>query len=377
MLTPFVQFDPVGSPELLARRLNEAVQAGAQSVLVLASDGVAWPAEQVTPCLTALPVPVFGGVFPQVVFGTQHSETGLIVAAVDGAARVNVVPGLNDAAVDFAEALEPVEADGPTVLVLVDGLASRIARFIEAVFDHIGGGPVVLGGGAGSLSFVPRPCLFTPQGLLSGVGVVVSLERPMAIGVNHGWEPIAGPFVVTRTEGNTVQQLSYRPASDVYRECVEPRVGERLTAENFFGHAKGHPFGIERFDGSLLVRDPIVMKDSDLVCVGEVPEQTAVRILCGDADRLIEAAARGTRQAIDGLGRRPAGALLIDCISRVLFLGDRFGEELAAAQQQLVAHNPEARPLVGVLTLGEIANNGTRCLEFYNKTFVLGAYGDV
>jgi hypothetical protein len=28
-----------------------------------------------------------------------------------------------------------------------------------------------------------------------------------------------------------------------------------------------------------------------------------------------------------------------------------------------------------MLSLGEIANNGTHLLDFYNKTFVLGAYG--
>ena len=75
-----LHFDPVGSPALLAQRLQEAVQAGARSVLVLAGDGVAWPAEAVNPLLQALPVPVFGGVFPQVLHGGMHTETGLVVA---------------------------------------------------------------------------------------------------------------------------------------------------------------------------------------------------------------------------------------------------------------------------------------------------------
>jgi hypothetical protein len=70
-----------------------------------------------------------------------------------------------------------------------------------------------------------------------------------------------------------------------------------------------------------------------------------------------------------------AGGLLVDCISRVLFLGPRFGEELQAAHRRLQQAGGPQVPLFGVLSLGEIANNGTYLLEFYNKTFVLGAYG--
>ncbi len=372
-----LSFDPHGSPLVLAARLQQAQAAGARAVLVLAGDGAAWPAEAVTPILQRQPVPVFGAVFPQVIHGVEHSATGLVVVGLDHHAEVTVVPGLDQPGTDFADALSAVPAAQDSLLVLVDGLAPYIARFVEAVFDHVGGGPSFLGGGGGSLSFQVRPCLFTPQGLLSGAGVLISLDAPLAVGVRHGWEAIAGPFVVTGTQGNAVHQLDYRPAADVYREHVQPRVQAELDSDNFFGHAKGYPFGIERFDGSLLVRDPIVLQGDALVCVGEVPEQTAVHILRGDADRLIAAAGQGTEAALAVLGGKPGGGLLIDCISRVLFLGERFGEELAAVQSRLLAANAQALPLFGALTLGEIANNGQHCLEFYNKTLVLGAFADV
>lgn len=371
-----VQFDPVGHVDLLATRLDEAAARGARSILVFAGDGVAWPAEAVSPLLRRQPVPVFGGVFPEVVHGVEHRAEGLVVVSLDADAAVHVVEGLDRPGTDYAAALASFDADARTVFVVVDGLAPFIARFVDAVFDHVGGGPSFLGGGAGSLSFQTRPCVFTPHGLLAGAGLVVGLGDGLSVGVNHGWEPIAGPFVVTRTAGNTVHQLDYRPAAAVYRDCIEPRVGTALQADNFFEHAKGYPFGIQRFDGSLLVRDPIVMQGDDLVCVGEVPEQTVLRILRGDAGALVAAAGRGTDDALAGLQHTPGGAVLIDCISRVLFLGDGFGEELAAVQRRLDAANPRARPLFGAMTLGEIANDGTHCLEFYNKTFVLGAYAE-
>lgn len=372
-----LSFDPVGHPLTLADRLQQAMRAGARAVLVLAADGVPWPADAVSPMLQALPVPVFGAVFPQVVFGVAHSATGLVVVGLDHQADVTVVQGLNEAGTDYGAALAATPTTQDSVLVLMDGLAPCIARFVEAVFDHIGGGPSFIGGGGGSLSFQQRPCLFTPQGLLAGAALVVSLDMALAVGVRHGWQAIAGPFVVTGTDGNTVHQLDYRPAAEVYQACVGPQVQATLDSDNFFGHAKGYPFGIERFDGSLLVRDPIVLQGQSLVCVGEVPEQTAVHILRGDADRLIGAAAEGTEAALQALAGPAGGGLLIDCISRVLFLGDRFGEELAAVQGRLQQSGAQRHPLFGALSLGEIANNGTQCLEFYNKTLVLGAYGQV
>ena len=57
--------------------------------------------------------------------------------------------------------------------------------------------------------------------------------------------------------------------------------------------------------------------------------------------------------------------LFIDCISRVLFLGKEFEKEINA-----VYH--EGTPLIGALTLGEIANSGKDYLEFFNKTAVVG-----
>ncbi|HIE56438.1 MAG TPA: histidine kinase, partial [Chromatiaceae bacterium] len=57
--------------------------------------------------------------------------------------------------------------------------------------------------------------------------------------------------------------------------------------------------------------------------------------------------------------------LVMDCISRALFLGDHFQRELDAFSQP-------GLPMLGALTIGEIANHGDDYLEFYNKTAVVG-----
>ncbi|NOR26155.1 MAG: hypothetical protein GQ542_17565 [Desulforhopalus sp.] len=59
----------------------------------------------------------------------------------------------------------------------------------------------------------------------------------------------------------------------------------------------------------------------------------------------------------------------MDCISRVLFLGDKLQEEIEAVQDA-------SAPLIGAFTIGEIANSGKDFLEFYNKTCIVGVLED-
>ena len=118
-----------------------------------------------------------------------------------------------------------------------------------------------------------------------------------------------------------------------------------------------------------IVRDPVTLgTHGELICVGEVPEESYVDILSGNAASLIDAAGSALRLSRDAFPVQAARrtTLLIDCISRVLFLEDEFQQELKAAFE-------EETPLFGALTLGEIANSGKDYLEFYNKTAVIAA----
>ncbi|MBM9538626.1 FIST C-terminal domain-containing protein [Desulfobulbus alkaliphilus] len=123
-------------------------------------------------------------------------------------------------------------------------------------------------------------------------------------------------------------------------------------------------------DSEVVVRDPLMPDEAQgLICVGEVPKGSFVRLLNGTPESLIAAAARArvlAEQSMPPLAETEPIVLFIDCISRALFLGDRIVDELQTAAA--------GRTLFGAMTLGEIANNGTEYLEFYNKTSVLAMF---
>ena len=60
--------------------------------------------------------------------------------------------------------------------------------------------------------------------------------------------------------------------------------------------------------------------------------------------------------------------ILFDCISRAIYLGDDFADELKEIKRNIKPN----KNLFGALTLGEIANNGNEYIIFYNKSCVIG-----
>lgn len=363
----FLAFTPDTSADALAALVEQARHQGAQALIILAADANDCTPEAIDPILASQSIPLSGGVFPQLIHEQQNHDTGFIVIGLPVATTVLNVPRLSDADADYAEiveALVPAELQPKTVLLIVDGMSSRIGAFLDGVYDVLGSDPVYFGGGAGSLSFQQKPCIFSNLGMLEDHAQMTLVPLDFQLSVEHGWEKFAGPFVVTRSDRNVVASIDFKPAFGIYREHVETNSGRQFDHENFFDIAKGYPFGMEKPDGTIVVRDPITHTADNMNCVGEVPSNSIVYLLRGDPERLISAAAEGAARVAPGVGI----ALVFDCISRVLFLEDRFVEELDAVKQAIAP-----RPLVGVLSLGEIANGGDYCLEFYNKTLVLAA----
>jgi hypothetical protein len=250
----------------------------------------------------------------------------------------------------------------------VDGFSQRISALIDSLFNFFGLEVNYLGGGCGSLSFKQKPCLFTNEGLIADSAILATVGTTSGIGVSHGWTSVRGPFKVTESDRNTILSLDWQPAFSIYRRVVEEAARCEFTETNFFELAKCYPFGIKRLGGEMIVRDPFIVKDNGaLVCVGEVPVESYVDILTGDESSLVNAAGKALALSLDAY-HGPADKkiiLFIDCISRVLFLGKDFEKEIQAVYQ-------EGTPLIGALTLGEIANSGKEYLEFFNKTAVVG-----
>jgi hypothetical protein len=104
--------------------------------------------------------------------------------------------------------------------------------------------------------------------------------------------------------------------------------------------------------------------------VGDIDKSSIVYILKGENEALVKAAGDAAEEAVskqDSLHN----IFVIDCISRTLVLENDFEKELAF----IAEHIPDDDiTMLGVLSVGEIANVNEGYIDFYNKTCVIGAF---
>ena len=311
-----------------------------------------------------------GAIFPGVIYQTSKYTDACVIKYLQTSEKPIVIPDISKYEGDWLDIPEN-HPYRPTVLMLVDGLAANIGQFLAYMHNRWGNAVHYIGGGAGSLSLKPMPCVMTNEGVFENAAILAVLEKQVKLGVKHGWKRIMGPFVATDTENTVIKELNWQNAFEVYKEVIEANGGGEITRDNFFDIAKGFPFGITKEGEEDIVRDPItVNEEGHLICVGEVPMNSVLNILKGDKESLIGSAAEAAKSCFSEEVEKQS-ILMIDCISRVLFLGDDFSKELEAVQNEIKISG-EDFVFSGALTLGEISSYGENRLEFFNKTIVMG-----
>ena len=314
-----------------------------------------------------------GGVFPGVIYGDKHYDEGAVIVVLPALETPFLVRGLDNhdfLLPEFGRKIKRPRRKKYTAIILVDAWASFISHFLSETYNQLGDSFRYFGGGAGSLKFKSKPCIFTTDGQFRNAALVIFTTLKSTLGVRHGWERLTGPIVANDTRNHIISELNWARALDVYRDSVESHSGKKITAKNFPQVSMEYPFGIYKEGNEDVVRDPIaVNKKGELICVGEVPENTALYVLHGEKETLLEAAGQAARDCMKRKRKEITCCLVADCVSRSLFLGDEFHEELEIVRNVLQPCIPH-----GILSIGEIASHGEAYLEFFNKTIVVGVF---
>jgi hypothetical protein len=367
----------IENPDLTAllASLKAQVPKSAKGLILLATADNSWSMAGLEEWITQTDIPLAGGLFPGVIFGNQsYLKDALVVICCEEPMQTRTIRNLSagERAIETqVNSIKPEGGDACNALILIDGLSQNIERFTDVFYRELGESASVLGGGAGSLDFIQKPCVFTNEGIIADAAIIVKFKHKLSVGIQHGWQIAAGPHLVTKSDGVVVEALNYQSAVQVYENEIDAYGTHKLELDDFFTVAKGYPLGIEKLDAETLVRDPIKTDNNALVCVGEVPENAMVYLLAGEPEKLIKAAREAAQMAVN-LNRETSAkadwCFTVDCISRVLFLEERFNEELEAIAQSLPGHLTN----VGILSLGEIGNVRSGPIEWLNKTTVIG-----
>ena len=305
----------------------------------------------------------FGGIYPTIIHDTNNYHDGILLIEVPFVQEIIKFSMKDESTFKEIKNLEAVN----TAILLIDAMVSETDLLLKKVYGLLNNQINIVGGGAGFMSFEQQPCIFTQDGMFDDGAILALMSSKSKIGVKHGWEVFAGPFIATSTEKNIIKELNWRPAFEVYQEVIEANSANKFTENNFIDIAKIFPFGIYKEGAEFVVRDPIAINEAgEIVCISEVPENSTLQILTGDPEKLILAARDVAAQTYHE--ESAANCLMVfDCITRVMYLDKQFEDELKAMKDVYKESKCKIR---GVSTLGEIASSGMGFVDFYNKTIV-------
>lgn len=367
-----IVFEPSGSSDAFAIHLENLAKKYA-SILILSCDANGYEKDVIDPFLRQCGASVIGAVFPSIIYNGAKYDEGVLLIGIKESMHVSIINDISsknyeqiDA--DMEEQIDGFDESVKTMFVFVDGLSKGVGECVSVLFDNYGLDVNYIGGGSGSLSFVQKPSLFTNDGFIDDALVYAYSTRPSSIGVSHGWHSISGPYQVTRSDDTVIKELDFKPAFEVYKSVVDRFSNRPIDDDNYLDIAKSYPFGINTISDEKIVRDPLVLSGTDMTCVGSVEEGSYVNIMTGDGDDLIKAAEQAAHLSRSQMDFEGEFMLFIDCISRAMFLEERFSDEINAVFDADI-------PMVGALSFGEIANNGRDYLRIYNKTAVVGRIG--
>lgn len=356
----------------------EALRPGEnEAVLLLFAEDKALDIPSLIEALNKQNITFFGGVFPGLIYGNQRKTGGCILKKFRFLIPPFCVSEIADGQMQDLPGFHASSSiEQSTAIILIDGLTSNIYGFLEKLNNLLGGQCNFIGGGAGSISLQSQPCVFTRQGFVADAAVVCVIDKQVTLGVRHGWEKLVGPLVATQTAGNTILELNWKKALEVYNTIVEMDCGVALTPENFAAIAQGYPFGILREKEDDIVRDPLAIgPNGSIICIGEVQPNTVLQILKGRPKALLEAAQKAIHDCggKTGLPILADGTFVVDCITRALFLEEQFELEMNFIRDNLILQKESQEPF-GMLSLGEISSYGDGMLELFNKTIVIGTF---
>ena len=279
------------------------------------------------------------------------------------------------AARELVSGFQGLDSDYPyrAALVMSDALAGHAEALVEELTLRTAGRYVLAGGGAGDDARFAKTHVFLGTDVHSDAAVALEIlsNKPIGVGVGHGWEPAGPAMRVTEVDGMRLVGLDGQPAIDALDAHAREngKVFDHQDPMPFFLH---NILGIATGEGYRLRVPLAVHDDGSITCAAEVPEHARVHVMNTSNASASQAAARATERALAALeGHSPAAALFFDCVATRLRLGDEFALELNTVVDRL-----GAAKMVGCNTYGQIARAEGQFSGFHNCTAVVLVIAD-
>jgi hypothetical protein len=301
---------------------------------------------------------------------THISDEDVVVTAVsfkNGRVKLvsaEVAPGQDLQALGATLMNDLEAADLRHAFVLSDGLSvngSDLARGLSGRRISVTGG--LAGDGArfsATWVLADAPAV---QNVVAIVGFYGDLDAKC--GCVAGWREFGAERLVTRSKGNVVFEIDYKPALEIYIKYL----GD--LAKDLPGSGLRFPLSVRPTEKDEPVIRTLLAVDEaaqSLTFAGDVPQGGFCRLMKTDVDSLIDGSGMAANAAKSSSNGHPSLCLVVSCVGRRLVMGQLTEEELDIVRERL---GPNAA-ITGFYSYGELAPfaNIEGC-RLHNQTMTL------
>ena len=253
-------------------------------------------------------------------------------------------------------------------MMLSDGLIKNNSELIRGAQDALGRSfPLISGASSDDFSFTKTYQYYNNRVLKNGaVAILLGGDITWGLGIRHGWKPLGRPRIATKTAGNIIKTIDNEQAVNIYKDYFGKEI-EVLHKMKLARMAVLYPLGIfVPGEEEYLLRNALdVGGDGSLVCQGEVPEGSEIRLMIGNKESCLNAAREAaimTKQSLRG--KMPKLVIIFDSIARNKLLGRQAAKEISIIKEVLgwgVA-------IIGFYTYGEGAP--LRSLDYRGESYL-------
>jgi len=269
-------------------------------------------------------------------------------------------------------------------MLFCDGLLEEGSKFLAGLQEKLGTSFPIAGASASDNLRFKQTYLYFNNELITdaAVGILWGGKIKFNMSIHHGWKPLGKTRRVTKSKGNLLIEIDNQPAANFYKEYFAKEMP--LLKKDLKYISTLYPIGLYlEGEKEYILRNIIAIEeDGSLICQGDVPQDSIIRIMIGTKDSCLSA----TRQTAEDLVKAsPAITLsknnidvifIFDSVSRYILLKRSAEEELKTIQETV----PKEINLFGLYTYGEQAPLKAITYEgktyFHNQSIVLTAVGE-
>ncbi len=201
------------------------------------------------------------------------------------------------------------------------------------------------------------------------VGLLWAGKVNFGLGIKHGWKPIGKPHWVNTSDKFIIKEIEKRPAVSLYQDYFAKDI--MALKKELRRISRLYPIGINiSGEEEYLLRNILfIREDGSLICRGDVPTDSQIRLMIGTKESCLAATEEAARQAKQAIALQTFPKqesiriiFVFNSVSRLYLLGRHITEELAIIKSYF-----PGTPIVGICTYGEQAP--LKATDFTGKTY--------